>query len=198
MGANERIREALVPEFLEHQEEKAKDYNGSLVPGVENADVLGARGQYAELWRKMAKLKKSLWDGQALVGEQPREVLLDFIGHCFLAIDMLDRQQMAEDPPMAAPAILCPRCGHQAFMHDDGKPRGGCIGKGPGHACGCDYSCQYINIQVQVELDRDASDRDRLRRLVGHGYDRCAVCAQTILVIEAQKGSAFDWEQDIP
>ena len=93
VGANERIREVLVPEFLKHQETKAADYNGSLIPGVENADVLGAQGQYAELWRKMAKLKKALWDGKELIGEQPREILLDFIGHCFLAIDMLDRAE---------------------------------------------------------------------------------------------------------
>lgn len=91
MGANERIRDVLVPEFIGHQKKKAADYNGSLIPGVENADVLGAQGQYAELWRKMAKLKKALWDGKELIGEQPREILLDFIGHCFLAIDMLDR-----------------------------------------------------------------------------------------------------------
>lgn len=100
MGATDRIISDLVPEFIKHQTEKAADYNESLVPGVENADVLGPRGQYAELWRKMAKLKKALWDGKPLNGEQPREVLLDFIGHCFLAIDMLDRQQMEEDPPM--------------------------------------------------------------------------------------------------
>jgi hypothetical protein len=93
MGATERIRDVLVPEFIEHQSRKSADYNESLVPGVENADVLGERGQYAELWRKMAKLKKALWYGEELVGEQPREILLDFIGHCFLAIDMLDRQQ---------------------------------------------------------------------------------------------------------
>jgi len=103
VGATDRIINDLLPEFAEHQRLKAKDYNGSLVPGVENADVLGARGQYAELWRKMAKLKKSLWDGEALVGEQPREILLDFIGHCFLAIDMLDRSPSAVLPTKVHP-----------------------------------------------------------------------------------------------
>jgi hypothetical protein len=113
MGATDRIIGNLLPEFAEHQRRKAKDYNESLVPGVENADVLGERGQYAELWRKMAKLKKSLWEGQPLEGEQPREILLDFIGHCFLAIDMLDRKQMAEDPPMPAePTYLREVAGH--------------------------------------------------------------------------------------
>jgi hypothetical protein len=119
MGATERIRDVLVPEFIKHQEQKAADYNESLVPGVENADVLGERGQYAELWRKMAKLKKALWDGKPLNGEQPREILLDFIGHCFLAIDMLDRRQMAEDPPMPAD----PKCIKDITGHGyDGCP----------------------------------------------------------------------------
>jgi hypothetical protein len=147
MGATDRIINHLLPEFAEHQRQKAKDYNGSLVPGVENADVLGARGQYAELWRKMAKLKKALWDGEALVGEQPREILLDFIGHCFLAIDMLDRQQMAEDPPM-------PSVPH--------------------------------------------TDRERLRAMVGHGYDGCAVCNRYVGAIAETNGGSFDWGHDVP
>jgi hypothetical protein len=150
VGASERIRNVLVPEFVEHQTQKALDYNDSLVPGVENADVLGPQGQYAELWRKMAKLKKALWDGKPLVGEQPREILLDFIGHCFLAIDMLDRQQMAEDPPLPA------------FPQDR------------------------------------KTDRERLRTLVGHGYDSCAVCKDKIRVIERAAGRPFDWQEDIP
>lgn len=149
MGASERIRESLVPEFVKHQEEKAKDYNESLVPGVENADVLGERGQYAELWRKMAKLKKALWDGQPLVGEQPREILLDLIGHCFLAIDMLDRQ-------ITIPERLLPA---------DAEP---------------------------------VSDRERLRKLTGHGYDGCAICVRQVNAIAAAAGRSFDWGHDIP
>ena len=150
MGATERIRDMLVPEFIKHQEQKAADYNESLIPGVENADVLGERGQYAELWRKMAKLKKALWDGKPLNGEQPREILLDFIGHCFLAIDMLDRRQMAEDPPL---------------LEFPQEPK---------------------------------SDRERLRTLVGHGYDGCPVCIEKIAVIEKAAGRSFDWQEDIP
>lgn len=195
MGASERIRDFLVPEFIAHQQEKAADYNGSLVPGMENADVLGVRGQYADIWRKIAKLKKALWDGEELTGEQPREILLDLIGHAFLTIDMLDR---TEPKMVAAPAVICPRCGHQAFMHDeDGKPKGGCIGTGPGHACGCEYSCQYINTKF-VPGEESPSDRELLRRLAGHGMDGCPACVKFIAVIELDKGSPFDWQEDIP
>lgn len=97
MDANERIVTKLVPEWVSHQLEKSRDYNGS---GIENADVLGVKGQFADVWRKIWKLKKGMWDGEALVGEQPREILLDLIGHAFLAIDMIDRD-MVETLPTA-------------------------------------------------------------------------------------------------
>jgi hypothetical protein len=101
MGATDRIVSRLVPEWVEHQQQKAKDYNSSAENGpgwpssaaFENADVLGIKGQFAEIWRKIWKLKKGMWDGETLVGEQPREILLDLIGHAFLAIDMIDRKE---------------------------------------------------------------------------------------------------------
>jgi hypothetical protein len=95
MRAAQRITVRLVQEFIEQFLEKNKDYTSKPMPGFpegfENADVLGIQGQFAELWRKIWKLRKSLWEGEELVGEQPREVLMDLIGHCFLAIDMIDR-----------------------------------------------------------------------------------------------------------
>jgi hypothetical protein len=102
MRAAQRITVHLVQEWIEQFLEKNKDYASGPTPGFpdgfENADVLGIQGQFAEIWRKIWKLKKALWDDQELIGEQPREVLLDMIGHCFLAIDMLDRAQKASDP----------------------------------------------------------------------------------------------------
>lgn len=89
MGFQDRLP-ALLQEWKGHQKWKSMDYNGS---GIENADVLGPRGQFADIWRKIWKLKKALWDGATLEGEQPREILLDLIGHCFLTIDMLDREK---------------------------------------------------------------------------------------------------------
>ena len=57
------------------------------------ADELGLAGQWGDLHRKVAKLKTELWKGIAVDDqhEEAREVLLDIIGHAFLAVDMIDR-----------------------------------------------------------------------------------------------------------
>lgn len=72
-------RPGLLQDWVALFVKKQADYGDS-------ADDLGAPGQYAELHRKMGKLKRALWDGKVLEGEQPDEVLFDLIGHCFLAI----------------------------------------------------------------------------------------------------------------
>lgn len=54
-------------------------------------DDLGMRGQYADIHRKMKKLRNALWDGQPLTHEQPREVILDLIGHLFLTLAKGDK-----------------------------------------------------------------------------------------------------------
>lgn len=86
------IRDVLMPEWLEQFQRKAADYNDNQ---NENHRVLGVRGQFADIWRKIGKLKKALWEGQPLVGEQPREILMDLIAHCFLTIAMLDEGKRA-------------------------------------------------------------------------------------------------------
>jgi hypothetical protein len=57
------------------------------------ADELGLAGQWGDLYRKIKKLKPELWEGvtDRRLAETPRQVLLDIIGHAFLAIDMIDR-----------------------------------------------------------------------------------------------------------
>lgn len=56
------------------------------------ADELGLAGQWGDIYRKTKKLKPALWVGEdRLSRETPREILLDIIGHCFLAVDMIDR-----------------------------------------------------------------------------------------------------------
>jgi hypothetical protein len=61
-------------------------------PGA--ADETGLAGQWADLHRKVKKLRAPMWEGDEtrLTRELPREILLDLIGHCFLALDMMDRQ----------------------------------------------------------------------------------------------------------
>ena len=63
---------------------------------------LGARGQFADIWRKIGKLKIGLWDGneEQLTTESVDEILRDMIGHCFLALQLraLERRIKAEAP----------------------------------------------------------------------------------------------------
>lgn len=84
-------RDGLLQEWLHHFLRKQRDYG-------DGATTLGAPGQYAELHRKMAKLKRALWDGVPLENEPVREVLMDLIGHCFLAIQFLDSDNYGGKP----------------------------------------------------------------------------------------------------
>src|SRR6185503_1867367 len=91
----------LMAEWERQFAAKAQDYNDNQ---NENHRVLGVRGQFADIWRKIGKLKKALWDGQPLVGEQPREILMDLIAHCFLTIAMMDADPGDGTPEQ--PAVL--------------------------------------------------------------------------------------------
>lgn len=62
------------------------------------ADDLGEAGQYAELHRKITKLRRAMWEGHELVGEPLREVLMDLIGHCFLAMMYVDQPRHTRYP----------------------------------------------------------------------------------------------------
>lgn len=65
----------------------------------ENAQVLGDKGQFADMWRKMGKLKTALWDGHEdrLVSEGVDEILRDLIGHCFLTLQMRSSDRAAAE-----------------------------------------------------------------------------------------------------
>lgn len=77
------IGEVVLPDFWDSFLKKNADYGDSY-------QSLGAAGQFGEIWRKVPKLKRSMWDGHKLTGEQPREILMDLIGHCLLAIRLID------------------------------------------------------------------------------------------------------------
>lgn len=150
--AVDRIRDSWVPIWLKGFERKARDYN-SAKTGWEPHTFLGVKGQFADIWRKIGKLKKALWDDEPLEGEQPLEIIDDLISHLFLTRDLLLQR---------------------------------------------DAESKLRLLEVQIEVDSNASDRERLRRLVGHGYDACSICIQRIGQIERAKGAPFDWEEDIP
>lgn len=96
------IMHQLVSEWQEYFTIKAQDYRG--VDGSEPHRYLGEPGQFSDIWRKIPKLKKALWDGDELVGEGKRVILMDLIGHCFLTLALIDYR--AAPPPKEAD---CPK-----------------------------------------------------------------------------------------
>lgn len=87
--AIDRIRLVHVPLLMKRFEEKAADYNSDGSLPFEPHTVLGVKGQFADIWRKIWKLKKALWDGVELKGEQPIELIDDLIAHLLLTRDLL-------------------------------------------------------------------------------------------------------------
>jgi hypothetical protein len=84
------IRDHLLPEWWNLFVAKAADYNDG---PAENHKVLGIKGQFGDMWRKVGKLKKALWDGKPLATEQPREITFDLISHCLLTVAMMDEEE---------------------------------------------------------------------------------------------------------
>lgn len=84
----EREREARWAQIMDEAFElfilKSRDYGKA-------GDLLGARGQFADMWRKFGKLKAQIWDNpeRAINFEGPEEVLKDLIGHSILFLDYL-------------------------------------------------------------------------------------------------------------
>lgn len=78
-ATSREIMEEHLRRWFELFMEKQVDYG-------DRGDDLGLAGQYAEIHRKIGKLKRAMWDGQELAGEKMDEVLLDLIGHCFLSL----------------------------------------------------------------------------------------------------------------
>jgi hypothetical protein len=70
----------VVDEFARH----AVDYEDA-------AEELGIKAQFVDINRKIGKLKRWMWQGKPLHGEQPDEVIMDLIAHLLLTLDMMNR-----------------------------------------------------------------------------------------------------------
>lgn len=84
----ERILEHHLPAWLALFLEKNRKY-----AGIEKNE-LGVRGKFVDVFRKTGILKSRLWDGAEVVGEDTPEVIMDMIGHLFLMLDDLEREQI--------------------------------------------------------------------------------------------------------
>lgn len=78
-------------EFFRLFENRSREYG-------DHAFVLGSRGQFADMNRKMGKFKTAVWDGdhEALTSEGIHEVIMDMIGHCFLTLQCLRREGVGQ------------------------------------------------------------------------------------------------------
>lgn len=102
--AFERIRDFHVPLVLERMRNKSADYNtGGMLP-FEPHKVLGIKGQWADIWRKVWKLHKALWEGEKLEGEQPLEIIDDMVAHLLLTRDLLIQQEGEQILPVGKTA----------------------------------------------------------------------------------------------
>lgn len=76
----------LLPEIANRLITSSEQY------GPRNHRALGPAGQFGDIWRKIAPLKRALWDGIDLPREGAREILCDLIGHALLTVEMLDHE----------------------------------------------------------------------------------------------------------
>jgi hypothetical protein len=74
----------LVGEWVNYFSDKQADYK-------DDGNTFGAMGIVPDIDRKAKKIRRAIWDHQRLAGEQPREILFDMIGHCFLMVAELDK-----------------------------------------------------------------------------------------------------------
>jgi hypothetical protein len=80
----------ILPKLIENFLRKNADYASS--GDFNTSELLGSKGQFAELWRKIGKLKGAMWDGKKLVHEQTDEILEDLGGHVLLALLFIKEQ----------------------------------------------------------------------------------------------------------
>lgn len=79
----------ILPLLVEHLRHKSADYGDVF-------KELGLRGQYSDMHRKMHKLKKAIWDGETLVGEQAEEVLADLFGNVLISLWLMDGKYLQQ------------------------------------------------------------------------------------------------------
>src|SRR5262245_41578594 len=78
------VLDLVMPEWEEYFRQKQHDYSN-------DGNTFGPKGIIPDIDRKAKKIRRAIWDEEILMGEQPRELLLDLIGHCFLTIAELDK-----------------------------------------------------------------------------------------------------------
>lgn len=79
------IMSSLLPEWMDQFSSKAADYGDTHL-------FLGSKGQFSDLNRKFWKLYRAVWLRKDMAHESAEEIAFDMIGHCFLLIESLRRE----------------------------------------------------------------------------------------------------------
>lgn len=78
--------ETILETALNEWKYKRDDYGDAFLE-------LGSKGQFSEIWRKVKKLKRSVWEGYELRMESPDEIARDIIPHCLMMIYCLKQER---------------------------------------------------------------------------------------------------------
>jgi len=75
--------------------------------GSGSAFDLGERGQFSDIYRKIIKLKRAMWDEDesVLTTEGVDEIIMDLIGHCFLTLEMRARKDAEKTNSFAVNSV---------------------------------------------------------------------------------------------
>ena len=92
MDPYDHMLKVILPKCVEHFKRKSSDY------GPEGFTDLGIKGQFSDMWRKMVKLKRGLWEGRPLVLEQSDEILMDLFGHLLISLYLLESRPIEREP----------------------------------------------------------------------------------------------------
>jgi len=79
--AYQEIFDRIIPEAIEFFKSKTKDYEGG--PAFQ---LLGTRGQFADINRKFWKLFHIVWEGKPPEFESESEIKMDMIGHLLMSL----------------------------------------------------------------------------------------------------------------
>jgi hypothetical protein len=78
--------ENILVEARDMWREKRGDYGDAFME-------LGDKGQFSEIWRKVYKLKRSVWEGYELHGETPEQIAMELIPHCLMLVYLIRQER---------------------------------------------------------------------------------------------------------
>jgi len=82
-----REMEEILTASAEHWRSRRSDYGDAFWE-------LGARGQFSEIWRKIKKLQRAVWEGKELNGESPEQIAIEIIPHCLMMVYLIRKGRL--------------------------------------------------------------------------------------------------------